>query len=239
MNNLKVTSFSSKGRVSRIKSLKNKKIYHLQSDLQLKIFIILEWYENVIDIVVNHKLDNLIDNLDDVSGLRLYKFMDEYNNIYSIHTNFLITFLINNEISKVAVSVRQFEDLDKSSTIEKLEIERRYWREKGVNFYIITDKEINNIFYDNIMRCRDTVINSSIQNKEEKAELLINYIIKHKELTIKSIINQYEEELDLDNGEGIFLFKFLLYTKRIAVDMTREINMNQKGKDLLRRGRRV
>lgn len=37
-------------------------------------------------------------------------------------------------------------DLEKKKTLERLEIERRYWIAKGIDWGIVTQKEISNVF---------------------------------------------------------------------------------------------
>ena len=87
---LKVTTFSSKGRVSRVNSSKCKnKIVHLQSDNQLRMFMLLEWEDNVKEIQVNVELNNIEETLIDIDNLKLNKFRDkETGDLFQLHTNF-------------------------------------------------------------------------------------------------------------------------------------------------------
>ncbi|MDY4543766.1 MAG: hypothetical protein SPE00_00370 [Bacilli bacterium] len=74
---LKVITFSSKGRATRIFSYKTNRIHHLQSDNQLNVFLLLEWNDNVINIEENVELNDLEENLDNIEELRLDKFTDK------------------------------------------------------------------------------------------------------------------------------------------------------------------
>ena len=62
---LKVTTFSSKGRATRIYSHKTNRIHHLQSDNQLRAFLLFEWIDLVKDIKENIELKDLEDALND------------------------------------------------------------------------------------------------------------------------------------------------------------------------------
>lgn len=74
---LKVTTFSSKGRVFRVFSNKCKdKVVHLQSDNQMRAFMMLEWEDAIKNIEVNVELHNIEQILADVDNLKLYKFRD-------------------------------------------------------------------------------------------------------------------------------------------------------------------
>ena len=44
--------------------------------------------------------------------------------------------------SQLALQAKYSNDLDDARTIEKLELERRYWEQKDVDFKIITEKDI-------------------------------------------------------------------------------------------------
>ena len=46
------------------------------------------------------------------------------------------------ELSQFVLQAKYSTDLMKPRTIEKLEIERRYWHSKGISWQIITEKDI-------------------------------------------------------------------------------------------------
>lgn len=86
---------------------------------------------------------------------------------YQLHTNFLVTTKRDNVEEQVAISVKSLSELERKTVIEKMEIERRFWKSKGVRFYVVTGKEINKQFVDNIKWIRETLIDKSIENKRE------------------------------------------------------------------------
>ena len=51
---------------------------------------------------------------------------------------------------QLALQAKYSKDLDDTRTIEKLELERRYWEQKDVDFRIITEKDIPRAVTDNI-----------------------------------------------------------------------------------------
>jgi hypothetical protein len=46
--------------------------------------------------------------------------------------------------------VKPAAELDKARVLEKLEIERRYWQEQGIDWGIITEKDIQSVLVRNI-----------------------------------------------------------------------------------------
>lgn len=85
---LKVTTFNSKGRATRIYGYKTKRIHHLQSDNQLRLFLLLEWNDMVKNIEENLELKDLEITIDNVEDLRLDKFSDNEGRISATHKFF-------------------------------------------------------------------------------------------------------------------------------------------------------
>ncbi|SDP35779.1 TnsA endonuclease C-terminal domain-containing protein [Clostridium gasigenes] len=228
---LKVTSFSSKGRVTRISSSKCKeKIVHLQSDNQLRLFLMLEWDEDVVDIKVNVELNDLEKNLSNIDNLRLDKFKDKKTEKqFLLHTNFLVSFKRYRGIEELtAISVKSTSELKRKTVIEKLEIERRYWEAKGVRFAIITEKEIDRQMADNILWVREMRSDKSLRNKEELAEKLY-YLIEEKRMKrVNEILQEFDKREDIKEGTGLFLFRYLIADKQIVVNMKKCIDLSEK-----------
>lgn len=228
---LKITTFSSKGRVSRICSNKCKEeIIHLQSDNQMRFFMFLEWHEDIKKIEVNIELNNLEETLIDIENLNLYKFRErETGELFKLHTNFLVTFKSYREMDKqIAISVKSISELKKKIVIEKLEIERRYWEVKGIKFVVITEKEIDKQFINNIMWVRDTKNDKSLREREELATKLYYFMKENKEVVVSKLLQEFDKREDIKEGTGLFLFRYLIAEKQIEVNMKKRIDLNEK-----------
>lgn len=223
---LKVTTFSSKGRVTRIYSYKTKKIHHLQSDNQLRFFLILEWINQVKDIQENVELKDLELTIDNIENLRLDKFTNKENQLYQLHTNFLVSIIGNNGEWQVAISVKSLSELERKTVIEKMEIERRYWKEKGIRFYVITEKEIDKQFVENIKWAREAFIDKSIENKEELKEKLYYFLQEYKEKRIMNALNNFDEEEKLKEGTALFILRYLIAVKEVEINMKEKLDLN-------------
>ena len=224
---LKVTTFSSKGRATRIYGYKTNKIHHLQSENQLRIFLILEWSNSVKYIEENVELKDLEIIIDDLENLRLDKFSDkETGQLYQLHTNFLVTIKKNNGEEQIAISVKSLSELERKTVIEKMEIERRYWKEKGVSFHVITEKEIDKQFVENIKWVREAFIDKSIENKEEIKEKLYYFLQEYKEKVIMDALNKFDEEEKLKAGTALFILRYLIATKEIEINVKEKLDLN-------------
>lgn len=225
---LKVTTFSSKGRATRIFGYKTKRIHHLQSDNQLRVFLLLEWHNIVINIVENVELKDLEIIIDNVEDLRLDKFSDkETGQLYQLHTNFLVTNKRDNVEEQVAISVKSLSEIERKTVIEKMEIERRFWKNKSIPFYVITEKEINKQFVDNIKWVRETLIDKNIENKRELAEQLYYFLQENKQKKLNNVLAEFDDNVGTKKGTALFIFRYLIGIKEIAVDMEKSIDLNE------------
>ncbi len=235
---LTVQDFPSMGRVTRVFGWTTQRIHHFFSDTQLKYFYLLDWEEKVIDIREHYPLIDLEVVLNDISDLRLDKFIDrKTKETYILTTTFLIT-LLNSDGQKsfAARSIKYASELSKKSTIEKLEIERRYWKAQGIDWGIVTNKDINDVRAKNIEWVH-SAMNSDDCNGLSKAEFddlfdgILYRFIDNKQ-SIKNIIAGFEKDYSLDVGMGLLLFKRLVAEKRIVLDMDKPINLSQTGKSV-------
>ena len=230
---LTIQDFPSMGRVTRVFGWTTQRIHHFFSDTQLKYFYLLDWEERVIDIREHYPLIDLEVMINDTSDLRLDKFIDrKTKEPYVITTTFLITLLDSDgKKSFAARSIKYVSELSKKSTIEKLEIERRYWKARGVNWGIVTNKDINTVRAKNIEWIHSAITSDNTNgfSNDEFADLLdgLLYRLVDNQRSIKRIISEFEKDYSLDTGTGLFLFKRLIANIRIILDMDKPININQ------------
>lgn len=149
---LSIQDFPSMGRVSRILGWKSGRVHHLFSDLQARYFYMLEWQDTVVDIREHFPLLDLEDTIQQKSDLNFKLFTDKESGYpYTLSTNFLITINRADGVNVLlARTIKMASELEKKKTLERLEIERRYWSEKGIDWGVITQKEISNVFAKNI-----------------------------------------------------------------------------------------
>jgi hypothetical protein len=235
---LTIQDFPSMGRVTRVFGWTTNRIHHFFSDTQLKYFYLLDWEERVIDIREHYPLIDLEVVLKNTSDLKLDKFIDKKTKEpYILTTTFLITLLNpDGQKSFAARSIKYASELSKKTTIEKLEIERRYWTAKGINWGIVTNKDINDVRAKNIEWIHSAMTSDgcnrlSIDEFNDLLDGLLYRLIDNQQ-NIREIISRFEKDYSLDAGAGLLLFKHLIAGKRIALDMDKPINLNESGYSL-------
>jgi TnsA endonuclease C terminal./TnsA endonuclease N terminal. len=222
---LTIQDFPSKGRVSRLKGWKSHRIHHFFSDIQTRCFYLFEWNDDIVDIREHFPLLDLVEVLKDNKDLK-QDFFNLQDPPYILTTTFLLTLKDN---TVVARAIKSSTDLGKKSVLERLEIERRYWKAKNINFAVITEKEISMVLVKNI-----EWIHQSLDTYEERGlsvEALKVYShtlidkINNSKCSIRKITNDIDNEYDIDKGTGLFIFKYLLATKKITVEMNEPIEI--------------
>lgn len=236
-----INDFPTKGRASRLLGWKTDRIHNFFSDIEKNLFLLLDWDEqdNIIDIREHYPLLNLEEVIDNSEQLRLDKFTDKETAIpYVITTTFLVTQKDNfGRESNIAISVKGSTELSRDITIERLEIERRYWSSSKVPWSIITEKEIPKVKCKNIEWIHSTLRDCKefgISNEERfyYKNLLKNHLINSNE-EVRKIIRDFERNLNIEEGKGLYIFKYLIASKEIKINMDKEIVLDMKPKELL------
>jgi hypothetical protein len=144
---LTVWDVPSDGRSHRVFGHTTGRIHHLLSDLELATFLMFEWDLNNIDIREQFPLQpEITSRLAEKVGI---KHPVENGELYTMSTDFLIN-QNNAQEPMIAIQVKPASRLSKSRTIELLELERLYWKEKGVPWKIITENELSKQMTQNI-----------------------------------------------------------------------------------------
>jgi hypothetical protein len=144
---LTVRDLPSQGRSHRVYGHKSQRTHHLFSDLELAVFLILEWQPEVVEVREQFPLQiELTLELAAGCGIR-------HPAVAGVEQYLSSDFLVDSRrktLPKFALQAKRSEDLRKPRVMEKLELERRYWDHKDVPWFLITEKEIPAIVLQNI-----------------------------------------------------------------------------------------
>jgi hypothetical protein len=233
---VKTHEFSSKGRATRIMGVKIPRIFHLQSDNQYRAFLSFEYNSLISDIRESFPLLDFMEVIDYKEDLRFDKFVDkETREPFVITTSFVLTVKEPDGNERfVARAVKNTSELNRKVTWEKLEIERRYWKSKGIEWKVITDKQLPRQLAKNIEWVRETLLESEGEiNKEAISLSLLKFLHKNEDCSLKDVLRTFDKSEDLPKGAGIFLFRYLLAKKEISIDMCKTIDFTLPVRDLL------
>ena len=137
---IRVQDFASRGIVSRIYSPKTERIHHLLSNNELYYFYLAEWSDKVTDIREQFPLSDVESAMRIAASAGIAYPTDKTSGFpYVMTCDFMLT-TIN---GLKARTIKQVTELTNPRVVEKLEIERRYWARIGVDWKIVTDRDID------------------------------------------------------------------------------------------------
>ncbi|CAA2144454.1 TnsA endonuclease N-terminal domain-containing protein [Methylobacterium bullatum] len=138
---LTIHDIPSIGRVSRLKGDTTGRIHHVLSDIERGVCLALDAAKAVVDIREQFPLPREATiAIAAEMGVRHPK--DGQVDIV-MTTDFLVDVRTRGRVKQQAIAVKPASGLDDKRTIEKLEIERRYWLSQGVPWRITTDLELS------------------------------------------------------------------------------------------------
>ncbi len=139
---LTIQDVPSNGRSSRIPSSKIPREHHLLSDNERGIFLLLDWSDNVVDVREQFPLDrDITRKIANEMGV-VHPMDPKTRTDIVMTTDFLIDIRVGNKTIEIARSVKSKTDIDNPRTIEKQEIERRYWELKNIDWRMFIDTDI-------------------------------------------------------------------------------------------------
>ena len=219
-----IQDFPSMGRASRSPGWKSDRIHHLMSDWESRLFYIFEWCKEVQDIREQYPLLDLDLAMEIAKEMGIeYPVNRKSNTPYVLTTDFMLTLKQDKKPVQIARTFKTTKDLGKKRTIEKLELERRYWQRQNIDWAIVTEQEICKIFASNIQWVHPAYHWKLAQEQNNEHCCYFNNILKErlssKKFKISTITTTLDKDMNLEVGTSLSLFKHLVARKEIIVDM--------------------
>ncbi|MCS6130762.1 heteromeric transposase endonuclease subunit TnsA [Clostridium botulinum] len=224
------------GRVTRVKGMKTVRQHDLLSDMERNYFYILEYCDDAADIREQYPLLPIDETISIANELGIeYPKNPATNENVVMTTDFLIT-ISNSEVTKeVARTIKSKDDLLNRRILEKFDIERVFWKRRGINWAIVTEEEINKTIAHNISFIhgyKDITNVDSFKQIEilEIKDLIYEFLkrIVDDERSMRDICSEFDSDMNLEKGSGVSIFKYLIINKIIKVNILEKININKK-----------
>lgn len=221
---IKIQNISSRGNSSRLMGWTAKRQHEFLSNLEKDFFSLLDWEDSVIDIREQFPL-NVESTLRIAEEKGISHPTDRTTGIpFDMTTDFFITVVKNNEKQYIARTVKPSKQLDDERIIEKFEIERTYWEDQGIDWGIVTEKEIPKQLTNNILWVHKFYYLS--EEDLSFSTLLLRLLIYKKGSGEKllEVCNKFDEDYNLETGSSLSYVKHFIARKYISVDMNKKIN---------------
>ena len=184
-------------------------------------FIILDHDPDVLDIREQFWLQ-LSETLEIASRLNI-RHPRQGNFPSPISTDFVIT----RRDGIYARTVKESRELEDPRILEKFSIEFQYWKEKGIDWKVVTEKEINRDLARNLQWLHSgpsvTEIIPDAGLREEACALLLE-LFAERQFSFSGMLEIAEEGLGLPPGAAITLFKNLVLTGRVSLDLNQPMD---------------
>ncbi|SOC24499.1 TnsA endonuclease-like protein [Ureibacillus xyleni] len=231
---------TTKGRATRIKGWKSQRVHHFLSDSETRFFYLLDFDDEVIDIREHYPLmedlDKITPQLDDQLFKRLIN--QKTGEPLILTTTFLVTKKgKDGEANYYARSIKDYRQLENNQVIERFEIQRRYWEEKGIDYGIVTNKEIPKILAKNIEYIHSSyfLVEYGITSSQQELyqDILFHLLVQAGEMPLNELLTNFDKEVNADKGTGLLIFKHLIAHKRLLVDMLEPLDLSMSANQVL------
>jgi hypothetical protein len=124
--------------------------HELLSDLEYQVFLHLEWSSLIVDIREQYPLPLPATRaIAEDCGFAHPRGWGK-DEIAVVTTDFVITLSTEQGLEEQALAVKYARDLDDDRVVEKLEIERRYWKSKDIHWEFWTEHDISETVWRNV-----------------------------------------------------------------------------------------
>lgn len=223
---LTIHDFPSKGVVSRVWGRKAGRIHHFMSKNETAFFYILDASEKALDIWEQYPLLPVTETVEIAESMGIRYPRDVVSKYPYVLTS---DFVITTPEGLTARSVKMASELEKPRVLEKMEIERAYWKRRNIDWRIVTENQIDfqkarNLEW--IYRSWDysKMLPEGVQAETVKALFL--ELFETTSLPVNEIARRIESLFNLDAGLGLTTFQNLLLHKQIrSVDLSKPLDL--------------
>lgn len=230
---INIQDVPSLGRATRLKGIKIPRQFEFLSDLERNYFYLLEYSDKVIDIREQYPLLPLDDTLLIAKELGLKHPIDpKTKEPIVMTTDFLVTMNNGTANMHVARTLKYKDELMTERTLEKFEIERVYWEKREIDWGIVTEGEVSKVMATNIAFVHSYIRLNDIEGFDQLTSVEIDEMVVYfvqrlmaEDQSVKQIARIYERDFGMPSGSGLALFKHLIITKTIKIDLLSKLNV--------------
>ncbi len=222
---------SSLGRSHRLPGSKTRRLHHLLSDLELAIFLTLDRSPHVTDIREQFPM-RVEDTVRIAEELGLPH--GHYKGTPQVLTSDFLVDFEDPQRPSIAIQAKYSDDLQKPEVIERLELERRYWQEKGIPWVIVTEREVSREAFANIQwlypaHAEDDIAQNDLAHYQQ---LFLLEFQRHPDQKLTAIAQGLDTSGQLEVGQALYWLRQLLARQCFLFDL--EIPYREpKPKDLV------
>ncbi|WP_201864439.1 TnsA endonuclease N-terminal domain-containing protein [Microvirga soli] len=222
---LTVFDVRSRGRVHRVFCAMTGRVHHLLSDNEYRAFLVLWWRDDTIDI---REQFPILDRRETLAIARLLGVRHPVDRSSQtpivVTTDLLSTHDTIHGQTLAAHAVKETDDLSNARTLEKLEIERTYWMQRGVPWSLMLSADLRNNFTRNLAWIYDPGPHTRGDVMARRAdELLAPFLFEaigsNRNDPVRCICLKMDARLGLTPGRTLACLRRLIAAKRIRAPL--------------------
>jgi hypothetical protein len=198
---------------------KTERLHHLLSSGEASACLEFDWDDNVADIREQYPLDR--DETRAIAaemGVRHPRDRDTHTDIV-MTTDFLLDVASQAGTWRIAWAVKPEEELDDPRVVDKLEIERRYWKKRNVRWYLSTEKEhrelrTQNLFWLAELRSLENVLAPHPDYWTDRCRTFLAVASGHR--TLSEVRTDLEDHHGFAQADMVTVIRYLAANKVIG-----------------------
>lgn len=217
---LTIQNVPSTGRSSRLLGVTTKRMHQLLSDIERGVCLALDGCEAVVDIREQFPLPR--EETIAIAAEMGVKHPKQGGVDVVMTTDFLVDVRQGMEIRLEAIAVKSSSALNDARTIEKLEIERRYWLRRGVTWRISTELDLT--FGEKMLAlwCHgmddfEHFEAPSTGSWAERCDRLVAELERSDAQLLSGFFNRLETEHGFEPGDALTVIRHLLQVGRLKL----------------------
>jgi len=229
---LTTRSFGSRGLAQRVRGHTTGRIHHLLSNLEVACFHLLDWSDTVIDIREQYPLypvsetHRIADALQIRHPLPVRRKRGRAVSTSRVMTSdFRVTFSEPGAVWDEIFSVKASSELGKKRTLEKLQIEKQYWRSRSIRWKLVTEHELPETLVLNLkhLHIHRENIGREMNHQDTLLEALYSRLRKG-DRRLGVVCAEHDRDAGLSAGASIGLVWKAIGSKKWTVDLNEPLS---------------
>ncbi|WP_412026436.1 TnsA endonuclease N-terminal domain-containing protein [Deinococcus yunweiensis] len=225
---LTIQSVPSQGQVNRPLGWKTGRVHHLMSLNELHYFYLLEWSPLVTDIREQFPLWPAEETEEIAQSLNIRHPAPPGGGPMVMSSDFMITLSSGQNVVR---TMKEGSALSDDRTIEKLDIEREYWRRRGVDWGVVVADDLPMPLVQNVKWLHPHLILDGFGFDANDVPALLRYLtaeVLTSPDALATVARRCDDDLTLNPGSCLTLARHLIATRQWQVDLTVPINSSRR-----------
>lgn len=215
----------SRGSTFRMNGRKHRREHVLFSSIERNAFLAAQWLDHVVDIREQFPLWPYEDTEAIAADVGVNHPANPKGGVFVMTTDLLLT---DADGSLSAIAVKPESELSRARVLEKLEIERLYWERRGVEWLIVTEREIpaglawNLNWVDECYEITpETLAPEQIRRTES---YLLESLTEALDRPLNEVCAESDDRLGFKQGRCLSVVRHALARKRWLLPLDRQID---------------